>query len=154
MIMFCKGDCYVPLDLPTPSIIEMTHKCTSMSRRVVTCFHTDGRDQVGFLCYVLQYYMYNCISTNVGIPRKINFPFCTCESDCVKLIRLHYWPATSSKPQIAFTFHFLDWLEALLLECQVAVQDMTQAISYLIRDQIGQVCHSVIVQQDLINNVV
>ena len=96
------------------------------------------------------------VSTNVGIPRKINFPFCACESDCVKLIRLHYWPATSSKPQIAFTFHFLDWLEALLLECQVAVQDMTQAISYLIRDQIGQVCHSVIVQQDLIcnNNII
>ena len=89
------------------------------------------------------------------------FPFCTCESDCVKLIRLHYWPATSSKPLIAFTFHFLDWLEALLLECQVAVQDMTQAISYLIRDKIGQVCHLVIVSldaphcmQDLINYVV
>ena len=49
-IMFCKDDCYVPLDLPTPSIIEMTHNCASMSRRVVTCFHTDGRDQVGFLC--------------------------------------------------------------------------------------------------------
>ena len=73
----------------------------------------------------------------VGIPRSINFQFCSCESDCIKLIRLHYWPATSTKPQIAFDFHFLDWLEALLLECQVAVQDMTQAISYLIKENIG-----------------
>ena len=78
-------------------------------------------------------------NTFTGIPRKISFPFCTCESDCIKLIRLHYWPATSSKPLDAFRFHFLDWLEALLLECQVAVQDMTQAISYLIKDKIGQV---------------
>ena len=110
MIMFCKGDCYIPLDLPTPLIIKMTHNCTSMSRRVVTCFHTDGRDQVGFLCYVLQYYnvIYNCISTNVGIPRKIDFPSCTCESDCVKLIQLHYWPATSSKPDCFYVP--LSWL--------------------------------------------
>ena len=78
-------------------------------------------------------------NTLTGILRKISFPFYTCESDCIKLIRLHYWPATSSKPLVAFTFHFLDWLEALLLECQVAVQDMTQAISYLIKDKIGQV---------------
>ena len=84
---------------------------------------------------VLSMHMY------VGIPRKISFPFCACESDCIKLIRLHYWPATSSKPLVAFTFHFLDWLEALLLECQVAVQDMTQAISFLIRDKIGKVIH-------------
>lgn len=73
------------------------------------------------------------------MPRSINFQFCSCEGDCIKLIRLHYWPATSTKPQIAFDFHFLDWLEALLLECQVAVQDMTQAISYLIKENIGQV---------------
>ena len=42
-------------------------------------------------------------------------------------------------------FQFLDWLEALLLECQVAVQDMTQAISYLIKDKLGRVYHLVYV---------
>ena len=65
--------------------------------------------------------------------------FCTCESECIKPIRLHYWSATSSKPLVAFTLQFLHWLKALLLERQVAVQDMTQAISYLIKDKTGQV---------------
>ena len=91
---------------------------------------------------------------HVGIPRNISFPFCTCESDCIKLIRLHYWPATSSKPLIAFTFQFLDWLEALLLEYQVAVQDMTQAISYLIKDKLGQVRHSVYVHVGMHANTI
>lgn len=31
----------------------------------------------------------------------------------------------------------------MLLECQVAIQDMTQAISYLIKDKLGQVYHLV-----------
>ena len=88
---------------------------------------------------LLSFSSIKCNDIYVGIPRSINFQFCSCESDCIKLIRLHYWPATSTKPQIAFDFHFLDWLEALLLECQVAVQDMIHAFSYIIKENIGQV---------------
>lgn len=58
---------------------------------------------------------------------SMRFSFCPCENDAIKMIRLRYWPATTSRPTIAFSFQLLDWLEALLLECQVAVQDMTQA---------------------------
>ena len=34
------------------------------------------------------------------------------------------WPATAQRPHLAFTFELLDWAEALLLECQVALKDL------------------------------
>ncbi len=33
----------------------------------------------------------------------------------------------------------MDWLEALLLECQVAVQDFTQALEVIIGENFGEV---------------
>ena len=50
----------------------------------------------------------------------------------VTLIRLNYWPATPSRPSIAFSFSLLDWLQALLLECQVPVQDFSNALEFII----------------------
>ena len=44
--LFCKDGCYVPLDLPTPLIVEIKHNCTDISRRVITCFHSDGKDSL------------------------------------------------------------------------------------------------------------
>ena len=110
------------MNLPTP-LVAITHVCETVTVRAVTCFHIDGKKFIVVIFNYIYIYIY------IGIPRSINFQFCSCESDCIKLIRVHYWPATSTKPQIVFDFHFLDWLEALLLECQVAVQDMTQVIS-------------------------
>lgn len=74
-----------------------------------------------------------------GIPRDIQFPCCPCEGIVVTLIKFQYWPGSPVNPTIAFSFELLDMLEALLLECQVAVQDFTQAMSYLIRSKIFQV---------------
>lgn len=42
--LLCKDGCYVLLDLPTPLIVEMKHNCTDISRRVITCFHSDDKD--------------------------------------------------------------------------------------------------------------
>ena len=53
------------------------------------------------------------------------------ESDMVTLIRLNYWPATPSRPSIAFSFSLLDWLQALLLECQLPVQDFSNALEFI-----------------------
>ena len=74
-----------------------------------------------------------------GIPRDIEFPFCPCKGIVVILIKSQYWPGSPVNPSIAFSFELLDMLEALLLECQVAVQDFTQAMSYLIKSKIFQV---------------
>jgi len=52
--------------------------------------------------------------------------------DATKLVKFNYWPATPVVPQVAFSFEFMDLLEALLLECHVAVQDFTKAWFYLI----------------------
>ena len=87
-------------------------------------------------CYVMIIYV--CIY--IGAPRIINFPFCTCECDAVTLIKFNYWPGSPVNPNVAFSFDFMDLLEALLLECQVAVQDFTQAWSYLITQKLMKVC--------------
>jgi len=76
-----------------------------------------------------------------GVPRKIDFPFCPCEENAVTLIKCQYWPGTSLNPKIAFSFELLDMLQALLLECQVAMQDFTQAMAYIIKAKIFDVCN-------------
>ena len=75
----------------------------------------------------------------LGIPQDIEFPSCPCEGVVVNLIKFQYWPGSPANPLIAFSFSLLDMLEALLLECQVAVQDFTQAITYLIKCKIFKV---------------
>jgi len=102
--------------LPVPILPELGHSCNCGSRRTVTCFHIEG------------------------IPRTLSVMFCPCESDVVKLIKLNYWPATPARPSIAFSFSLLDWLEALLLECQVALHDATEAIAFLIKEKMECVC--------------
>ena len=59
--------------------------------------------------------------------------FCSCESDALTLMRLRYWPGTPTRPLVAFSFALMDWMEALLLECQVAVQDFATALEAKIR---------------------
>ena len=76
----------------------------------------------------------------LGTPRKLRISFCHCESDIVTLIRLNYWPATPSRPSIAFSFSLLDWLQALLLECQVPVQDFSSALAFIITTKYENVC--------------
>ena len=38
---------------------------------------------------------------------------------------------TPKRPTVAFSFQLLDYLEALLLECQVAVSDFTAALKIM-----------------------
>jgi len=58
----------------------------------------------------------------LGNPCKADIGFCKCKNDADVLTKLGYWPATSSRPNLAFSFSFLDWMEALLLEAQVPSQ--------------------------------
>ena len=40
------------------------------------------------------------------------------------------WPGSPLNPHLAFTFDLMEWADALLLECQVAVSDFCAAIAY------------------------
>ena len=61
--------------------------------------------------------------------------FCKCKLDAHRLMELGYWPATPSRPVVAFSISLMDWMEATLLECQVAVQDFTNALKMLITEK-------------------
>ena len=67
--------------------------------------------------------------------------FCTCETEIETLLRVHLFPATPKQPHLAFTFRLMDWLEALVLECHVAVQDFVSAIEFLTDSKLLQVLY-------------
>ena len=46
------------------------------------------------------------------------------------MVRGRLWPATPQHPHLAFCFEVLDWAEALLLECQVALKDLCKAMEF------------------------
>lgn len=58
----------------------------------------------------------------------------------VTLVRAHLWPASPQRPHIAFTFDLLDWAEALLLECQVAMKDLCKALYFRSPHLVVKVC--------------
>ena len=44
------------------------------------------------------------------------------------MIRTRSWPSAPKHPHLAFTFELLDWAEALLLECRVALKHFCRAL--------------------------
>lgn len=66
----------------------------------------------------------------VGIEHEVSFVHCDCESLALTLVRAQLWPSTPQRPRLAFTFCLLDWAEALLLECQVALKDFCSALDF------------------------
>ena len=52
-------------------------------------------------------------------------------SEAESLLQLGLFPATPKHPQLAFTLSLLDWLEALMLECQVSAHDFVAALGCL-----------------------
>ena len=69
-----------------------------------------------------------------GFPLGVEHPFtficCECEPVFITLVRAWLWAASPSYPRYAFRFELLDWAEALLLECQVALKDICQALYF------------------------
>ena len=68
--------------------------------------------------------------STAGSQHAIMFEFCNCETDMETLCRANYWPATPKIPTMAFHFDFMNLMEALLLECQVAAKDFSAAIKH------------------------
>lgn len=46
------------------------------------------------------------------------------------MARMRLWPATPHNPRICFTFDLLDWVEALMLECQVPLKDFCASLHF------------------------
>ena len=46
------------------------------------------------------------------------------------MVRARMWPASPQFPRLAFSFELMDWVEALLLECQVAVKEFCGALYF------------------------
>ena len=112
--------------------------CDTMKWKSVMCFGLEGKH----LAYIVDDITFEVINLNlnIGVPRQIEFPFCPCQGNAITLIKCQYWPGTPLNPKIAFSFELLDMLQALLLECRVAVQDFTQAVGYLIKTKTFKVC--------------
>lgn len=66
----------------------------------------------------------------LGVEHQIRFCCCDCESVCTTMVRARLWPSSPRFPKLAFTFDLLDWAEALLLECQVAVGEFCKALYF------------------------
>ena len=75
----------------------------------------------------------------LNLQRALSVTFCECESDALTLMRLRYWPGTPKRPVVAFSFALMDWLEVLLLECQVAVKDFATGVELRIAESFQQV---------------
>ena len=79
---------------------------------------------------------YNTLTLNdhefsyIGKEHNVSFAFCQCEPLTVTMVRARLWPSSPQRPNVAFTFDFLDWAEALLLECQVALKDLCKALFF------------------------
>jgi len=65
---------------------------------------------------------------------------CKYEPLAVTLVRARLWPATAQNPRLAFTFDLLDWAEALMYECQVALKDLWGALQYKFPHILIKVC--------------
>ena len=64
------------------------------------------------------------------MEHTINLACCSCEPVVITMVRARMWPATPQNPRLAFSFALLDWAEALLLECQVALKDFCAALIF------------------------
>ena len=65
----------------------------------------------------------------IGLRHQLEVTSCSCEAFPVSLARLRLWPTSSKHPKFALSFELLDWMEALLLECQVSVSDFCKALN-------------------------
>ena len=98
---------YIPFPQKVSLGIECA--CSSNYERELTCV-----DKKGLIALVASVIMY----IYIGCYHSVYVTFCSCESEAETLIRAHFFPATPKQPHLAFSFELLDWLEALMLECQ------------------------------------
>ncbi len=92
------------------------------------------------LCVCFIIYFFTSITLITGSFHSTILTFCGCETEVQTLLRNNLFPATPKQPQLAFTFQLLDWLEAVMLECHVAVQDFVSAVNSFSANKLLRVC--------------
>ena len=85
--------------------------------------------------------MHMCTQTIFLGQKNVRVKFCNCLSEPETLVYLGLFPATPKMPGLAFTNNFMNWLNAVTLECQVASQDYVHAWNFLQAKYMIEVCH-------------
>ncbi len=67
---------------------------------------------------------------HIGEECDVRLATCACEPLVSTLVKARLWPSASQRPHLAFTFELLDWIEALLLEAQVSLNDFCKALRF------------------------
>ena len=98
--------------------------CSSLTLTGLCCFDEHGIYITMKSCTILIVFFL------LGNEHNVRFTSCKCEPLVVTMVRARLWPASPQNPHYAFTFELLDWAEALLLECQVALKDFCQALYF------------------------
>ena len=126
--------------------VRVRHACSSSASIYLCCLDEKGNHTAitVFHCMCLEpsigYDMYFCVCTVLaGNEHNIKFMYCQCEPLVVTMVRARLWPATAQHPRLAFAFELLDWPEALLLECQVALKGLCKALSFFCPQLTGKV---------------
>ncbi len=103
--------------------VRLPHDCLTAGVRPLCCVDENGMHACG-INYLLIHPFF------IGVEHNISFSYCGCEPFTVTMVRARLWPASPKHPQLAFCFSLLDWAEALLLECQVALKDLCSALAF------------------------
>lgn len=107
--------------------IRPSHQCETRKENIIQVL-----DDYGRLLHVYEITSYVLIICTfcVGIEHKLSFVSCNCEPVSVTLARAQLWPATPHNPRYAFTFNLLNWMEVLMLECQVSIKDFCHTLKF------------------------
>jgi hypothetical protein len=69
-----------------------------------------------------------------GRQHYIVIEFCKCNDLITTLIQFDLWPASPVSPDVAFHIPMLNMMQSLVLECQVAVMKVIDAMILLSTD--------------------
>ena len=103
-----------------------------ISRSMFYCHIIENqRKKLSFVAWMKMVEYYAMKSSFLFLPQELNsvlFMTCKCEPLAISIVRAHLWPASSTNLHYAFCFSLLDWGEALLLECQVSIKGLCEAL--------------------------
>lgn len=57
--------------------------------------------------------------------------FCGCWTDAQQLIFLRLWPATATRPEVAFHWDLMSWLRTMSLECHASLKSLCEALRWM-----------------------
>ena len=112
--------------------VQIRHVC-SFTSTVPICCITKKVCTCNFTCNSFPDLPWLLISLHqqfLGEEHKVCFVTFSCEPLVVTMVRANLWPSSPKPPHLAFIFELLDWIEALFLECQVALKDFCQALLF------------------------